>query len=817
MSRIVARIAVENTTLQFDKLFSYLLPEQYAAVVRPGCRVMVPFGSGNRKRMGMVFSLAQEDGEGLKPIASVSDREPVLTEELLRLAEWIADRTFSTRYDAVKLLLPPGIGLNIVFEYSAASPLPEGWETLPEQTAQVVQLLSEKGGWMTQKQLETRFGSVSSELLQALCREGYLLQNEVAIRRTGDGTTKNVRLNPELYGEGLQPRRLTSNQRACVEFLKENGTVSVKELSYYTGVSPASITGLVSRGDLELFETPSFRNPYEGAERTASAEQITLSAAQEKVFRELLEETRSGYGISLLYGVTGSGKTEIFLKLMEETLREGRSVIVLVPEISLTPQTIAKFHRYFGSDVAVMHSGLSVAERMDEWKRVRSGLARIAVGTRSAVFAPFSSIGLIVIDEEQEHTYRSESSPRFHAREVAAFRAKEHNARLLLCSATPSVESYYAAEKGKYSLHTLSQRFGHTTLPEVTVVDMRTEREDGNITLFSEHLARGIEDRLAKGEQTILLYNRRGYRTRAVCGSCGEVLTCPSCSIALTYHSANDMLMCHYCGKSFHSRMHCPSCGGESIRFSGLGTQSISEELAQLFPQARILRMDADTTMRKFAHETLFEAFAAGEYDILVGTQMVAKGLNFPRVTLVGVLSADQTLYSDDYKAYERAFALLTQVVGRSGRGQRPGTAVIQTYTPENPVIALAAEQDYLSFYRDEISNRKIMLYPPFCSLCTVGFTGGSKEGTETAAKAFLELLRREITGSYPDMPIRVLGPSPSGIIKMFDKYRFKLIIKCRADDAFREMFRKVLTDFGKEKEYRLVSVSADMHSDGHF
>lgn len=817
MSRIVARIAVENTTLQFDKLFSYLLPEQYAAAVRPGCRVMVPFGSGNRKRMGMVFSLAQEDGEGLKPIASVSDREPVLTEELLRLAEWIADRTFSTRYDAVKLLLPPGIGLNIVFEYSAASHLPKGWETLPEQTAQVVRLLSEKGGWMTQKQLETRFGSISSELLQALCREGYLLQNEVASRRTGDGTTKNVRLNPELYGEGLQPRRLTSNQRACVEFLKENGTVSVKELSYYTGVSSASITGLVSRGDLELFETPSFRNPYEGAERSASAEQITLSAAQEKVFRELLEETRSGYGISLLYGVTGSGKTEIFLKLMEETLREGRSVIVLVPEISLTPQTIAKFHRYFGSDVAVMHSGLSVAERMDEWKRVRSGLAKIAVGTRSAVFAPFSSIGLIVIDEEQEHTYRSESSPRFHAREVAAFRAKEHNARLLLCSATPSVESYYAAEKGKYSLHTLSQRFGHTTLPEVTVVDMRTEREDGNITLFSEHLARGIEDRLAKGEQTILLYNRRGYRTRAVCGSCGEVLTCPSCSIALTYHSANDMLMCHYCGKSFHGRMRCPSCGGESIRFSGQGTQSISEELAQLFPQARILRMDADTTMRKFAHETLFEAFAAGEYDILVGTQMVAKGLNFPKVTLVGVLSADQTLYSDDYKAYERAFALLTQVVGRSGRGQKLGTAVIQTYTPENPVIALAAEQDYLSFYRDEISNRKIMLYPPFCSLCTVGFTGGSKEGTETAAKVFLELLRKEITGSYPDMPIRVLGPSPSGIIKMFDKYRFKLIVKCRADDAFREMFRKVLTDFGKEKECRLVSVSADMHSDGHF
>ncbi len=514
----------------------------------------------------------------------------------------------------------------------------------------------------------------------------------------------------------------------------------------------------------------------------------------------------------MLYGVTGSGKTQVYLKLIDALLPTGKGILVMVPEISLTPQTLHLFYSRYGNKVAVFHSALSQGERLDEWKRVNQGEAQIVVGTRSAVFAPFSELGLIIMDEEQEHTYQSEQSPRYHARDVAKFRCAKDKALLVLASATPSFESYTAALSGRYDYYELKNRYGTAKLPEVTIVDLCKERRNGNTSQISKALYTALAENLKKGQQSILLLNRRGYQTFAECTSCGAVATCPNCSISLTYHRANRRLMCHYCGYSIPFTKHCSSCGQEEVRYTGSGTQKVEEELQELFPTASLLRMDTDTTMQKYAYDEKWTAFQQGEYDIMIGTQMVAKGLDFEKVTLVGVLNADKELYNDDYKSLERTFDLITQVVGRAGRGQYAGKAIIQTLNPENEVIRLAAKQDYKAFYQPEITIRKAMAYPPFCTLVSVAFQGKQAEKVQHASAFFLELLK-EKTEAFPEAKLIALGPMEERVFKLNGKYRYRLLIKCKNNRSFRSLLSSLLLDFSKTKKSNGVQAIVSVES----
>ncbi len=812
---MVAKIAVDQTVYHFDKPFDYSVPSDLAGQVRPGCRVLVPFGSGNRKRQGMVLALetAEVPPEKIKPVSAVLDREPLLTEEMLKLAQWVRDTTFCTLYDAVRLMLPVGINYQVVSAYGVSAGLsPDTLDALPDGAKQLVRGLQGLAP-LTAEGISRKLGlSVEEKTLEALCKKGILTVRQDAVRRMGDASVRMVRLTEEW--EPACQGKITAKQKSVVSLLSDVGSASVKELCYFLGITPAVVQALVKKNVCAYFENEVYRGPYHSAPPAPDTAPLTLTGEQQAAYDALTNQLREGGGTSLLFGVTGSGKTAVFLKLIQQVVAGGRDVIVMVPEISLTPQLIDVFRRRFGGDVAVFHSGLSMGERMDEWKRVKSRKAHIAVGTRSAVFALFAQLGLIVMDEEQEYTYKSESAPRFHARDIARFRCGYHRALLLLSSATPSVETFYAARKGKYTINRLTARYGGAVLPEVEVVDMNAELRGGNTGVYSAALAACLERNLAEKKQSILLLNRRGYHTFASCKACGTVLVCPHCSISMTYHAANGRLMCHYCGYSMAMPRECPACRQKEIKYAGLGTQRAEEELRELFPQARILRMDTDTTMARFSHETKLGQFAGGEYDIMIGTQMVAKGLDFPNVTLVGVLSADQSLYSDDYRGYERAFSLLTQVVGRSGRGGCAGRAVIQTMTPENPIIQLAADQDYDSFFQDEIALRRARLYPPFADLCMVGFVGLDQALTIRGTKQFLKMLTDLASSAYPELPLRVIGPSEAAVLKVSNKYRYKLMIKCRNGRPFRAMLSKLLTEFGGLREFSKVTVYADMNPD---
>lgn len=815
----IGRIAVDQTAYHFDKPFDYIIPEEMTESAQPGCRVLVPFGNGSGKRQGMILSRFEGESGGLKAISAVLDSRPILSEELLRMVPWMQETTFCTLYDAVKLMLPVGINLKIVACYAASEKLnAETVELLEEPQAQVARLLYQYAGLLAEDKIAKRLSlepEICKTALQKLERAGLVIQSQTALQKIGDASVKMVRLTEGAkIAEENGSLKLTVGQKSVFRLLGEIGSASVREVCYFTGVSVAVLNTMNKKGLTEFYETAVSRSHYaqEPEFRTDPA-QIRLTEEQEQAFRNLKEQAENGGGISLLYGVTGSGKTSVFLKLIHETVEAGKNVILMVPEISLTPQLIQLFRQCFGAKIAVFHSALSLGERMDEWKRVRDGQAKIVIGTRSAVFAPFREVGLIVMDEEQESSYKSESAPRYHARDVARFRCRYHGGLLVLSSATPSVESFYYAQKGRYTLNRLTKRYGKAQLPEVQVVDMTQEPAKGSDRI-SEALADELEENLREKRQSILLLNRRGYQTFVSCRKCGEVLSCPNCSISLTYHTANRRLMCHYCGHSVPLTAKCPYCGEEAIRYGGEGTQKIEEELEEMFPEARILRMDADTTMARFSHEEKLGAFAAGKYDILIGTQMVAKGLNFPNVTLVGVLSSDQALYSDDFRSYERAFSLLTQVVGRSGRSVAGGKALIQTMTPENPVIQLAAEQDYDAFYRDEIAVREARLYPPFSDLCVIGFVGTEEPLVKEAAAAFLESLRELAQGEYPQLPMRVIGPAPASVVRVSGKYRYKLLIKCRNSAPFREMTARLLRQYGRERKFAKITVYADMNPD---
>lgn len=814
MSVTVVGVAVEGTAYHFDKLYTYLVP---AAMPVPavGCRVVVPFGGGNTKRTGFVLECgAAEDTAGLKALSGVIDAVPLLSAEMVQLAFFMKEHTFCCLFDACKVMLPTGIMTQMTDHYRAAG---EGAvpHDVPDNIGALIGDLRKSGKSVQGERLLSTY-HVSFEELEGLVKKGLLTKEREAVRRMGDATVQTIALTDQGRQEETAVD-LTPKQRAVWKLLQEVGETSVKEACYFTGVTPAVIAALRKKGVVHLWEEEVYRTPNNFVV-SAPASEIRLSPVQQQAFDRLRGCLQQAEGAAaLLYGVTGSGKTSVYLKLIEEARRQSPKggIIVMVPEIALTPQTVSIFKGRYGDGVAIFHSRLSLGERLDEWKRVKKGEAAIVVGTRSAVFAPFEHISLIVIDEEQEHTYKSEAAPRFHARDIARFRAAYHGALLVLASATPSMESFAKAKAGVYTLCTMEQRYGKAALPTVQVVDLLEEREKGNLSAIGEQLLSLLEQTLARHKQAVLLLNRRGYHTFISCSQCGQVAQCPECSISMTYHRDNDRLMCHYCGHSAPLPKVCPKCGGEMMKMTGLGTQKAEEQLQELLPDARILRMDADSTMSRTAHSEKLTAFAKGEYDILLGTQMVAKGLDFPAVSLVGVLNADQMLHNNDYRAYERGFSLLTQVIGRAGRADGQGLAVIQTAEPDHELIELAKGQQYEAFYEQEIALRKMMEYPPYCDLCLVGFVGSDQTKTMQASRNMLTIIKDLVQTQFPTLPLKILGPAPAMVVKVGGKYRYRMLMKCRNTKAFRAMMHKALCTFGAQKETAGVTAFADMNPEG--
>ena len=745
-------VAVSNATFHFDKLYTYAVMPAQQDAVRLGSMVLVPFGRGSRARMGVVLACdAEPESSKLKYLFDVAPASACLTPELLKLVYFLKERTFCTYYEAVKAVIPYGAQYKPAVAADGVTPV-------------------------LQKQL-----------------------------------TRHTENSYQLAGELPTKPKPTAKQLAAVALLS-GGPRTQGELEE-KGISRAVLDNLCTKGvlactrvnrSIDLYASIPFQN-----------EPIVLTEEQQAAYGALLPHLEDTAPHSaLLYGVTGSGKTLVFLKLIERCLQLGRKALVLVPEISLTPQMILRLKSQFGRRVAVQHSALNHTERLLQWQMIQDGGADIVVGTRSAIFSPLENIGLVIIDEEQEHTYRSESAPRYSAHEVARQRAAENGALLLLASATPSTESYFAAQKGRTQLVRLTKRYGGNPLPSVQIVDMRAELASGNPREISLALEDAIRRNLEAHKQTILLLNRRGYQTVAQCEDCREVLKCPKCSVPMVYHKASHKLLCHYCGSQMDPPpKNCPACGGK-LQYRGFGTQKAEEELAKLFPEARILRMDQDSTAAKDAHEKLLARFADHEYDIMVGTQMVAKGLDFEDVTLVGVLGIDSLLFAQGFRAYETVFSLITKVVGRSGRAKDHGFAIIQTTDPDNPVLNLAAAQDYDAFFEQEIAYRRLGLYPPFCGLCVIGFAGGKEIEVARAAARFSALLGQQ-AAKQPDLPLRVLGPTPGNIEKINDTYRYKLTIKCRNDRRFRDLVRETLGLYEQEKLPSKASVVVDLHSDG--
>jgi len=812
----IAKIAVENTAYCFDKAFDYIIPDRLLDFAEPGCRVTVRFGRGNQKRVGIITEICNESSNAkLKQIEAVLDEAPLLNAEMLSLVFWLKDRTFCTLFEAAKVLLPTGINHKMVVSYAAAPNIDDSILTkLGADERQIFEYIKSRSGFINRERLLKSLGfNDTSEIPEKLAKNGLIIRNLDAVRRIGDITIKMVRLIEPDENLPEPAQKLTPKQQSVADVLADIGSASVKEICYFTGLTSSVISSLEKKGIVEFFENAVFRNPYAGIDYLPEPKPIELTQEQRQAFENLFAQYLEGKGsASLLYGITGSGKTQVYLRMIDEVIAQKKGVIVMVPEIALTPQTLTLFHERYGNRVAVFHSALSVGERVDEWKRVKNGEALIAIGTRSAIFAPFESIGLIIIDEEQEHTYKSEISPRYNAKDVARFRCAKHKALLILSSATPSVESYASAVSGKYSLNVLRNRYGTALLPEVLTVDMCAEMKEGNTTAVSKTLSESLKENLTAKKQSILLINRRGYNTFAACRACGKVVTCPSCSISMTYHHANERMMCHYCGFSQPFVDTCSNCGKKDVRYSGFGTQKIEDEIARLIPEARVLRMDTDTTMTRFAHEKKFEQFANMEFDILLGTQMVAKGLDFENVTLVGVVSVDQQLYNDDYRSMESAFSLITQVVGRSGRGRFTGKAIIQTLTPENEIIRLAAKQDYEAFFNMEIQIRKMLTYPPFCDICLFGFSGEDEAKVKTASAFVFDSIKNKTGADYKNEKLIVLGPMPARILKISNRFRYRLIIKCINTSKFRQLAAELLIEFGNNKDFSDVAAFVDMN-----
>ncbi|MEG1240508.1 MAG: primosomal protein N' [Oscillospiraceae bacterium] len=813
-----AKIALAAAPYAIDKPYDYALPPELAERAQPGMRVIVPFGAGNRRSDGLILALGTEDrARKLKSVITLLDETPVLDAQGIALALWMSRRCFCTVYDCAKAMLPAGLWFTLRDSYHISNSVThqQALEAAgkSEAATNLVEILFANEGTADLSQIRTAFGIKNpAPAIKLLADQGIITLESSASRGVGDKSEQLASLSipAEEALAQVTPKRGSAPLRyAVVELLATVGTAATKEICYFTGASNATIKSLVKSGLLTLEKQETFRRVDIGPIEPAGP--LTLTEEQQAAFLGLDALCREEKpAAALLYGITGSGKTQVYIKLIEETLKRGKTAMVLVPEIALTPQLLRIFTSYFGEKIAILHSSLRAGERYDEWKRIQSGRATVVLGTRSAVFAPLQNIGLIVLDEEQEYTYKSENVPRYHARDVAKFRCNEHKALLLLGSATPSVESMYCARNGVYSLFTLHRRFNEQALPSVLISDRKEDLRQGIPGDISSLLHRELAENIRRGEQSILFLNRRGTSRMVACSDCGAVPTCPRCSVYLTYHSANNRLMCHHCGHSERLPETCPQCGGR-LEFHGTGTQKVQQELEELFPDVEVMRMDTDTVTATQSHDKLFTRFEQEKIPILVGTQMVAKGLDFENVTLVGVIAADLSLYVDDFRAAERTFSLLTQVVGRAGRGEKKGRAVIQTYTPDNEVIRFAASQDYDSFYDEEIHMRALRGCPPFQDVFVLTASGINEAAVLRACQRLRISLDTALAQPpYSESAPQLLGPAPAAVAKVNNRYRYRLTLSCKNTKEMRALIAHLIRSAQQDKVNKGVSIFAD-------
>lgn len=801
MTNRIAEVIVDVSAHPVDRSFDYLIPEKYDGFIQKGCRVKVPFGP--RQVLGFVVGIKNEsqfDLEKLKPIYELMDMEPVLNEELLLLANWLKRNTICFEIDALQVMLPSALRakyekyVRLCAEKEELNPILA--EMFPKNSDRVNVKVIEKEGVLP--------------LLKEALQNG-LVQLEMSVKQ--QGSIKQVRkLQIEQDEQKLveliqQLRAGSAKQKKALEWMLEH-VGEIVEPSYLTNelqISTAVLKTLVEKGACKYVQEETYRDPF--TKEVAHTNNLQLTDEQTEAYSTVLNAMNDGRAETfLLHGITGSGKTEIYLQTIEQTLAKGKEAIVLVPEISLTPQMNERFRSRFGDKVAVMHSGLSVGEKYDEWRKIQQKKVQVVVGARSAIFAPFENIGIIILDEEHESTYKQDDSPRYHARDVAIWRSKHHGCPVILGSATPSLESYARARKGVYTLLSLKNRAKNQALPEVQIVDMRQELQNGNRSMFSIALVEAMEERLKKKEQIVLFLNRRGYSSFVLCRDCGTVLGCPNCDISLTYHRANERCKCHYCGYEEHVPHNCPQCQSEHIRFFGTGTQKVEEELYKLFPEARVLRMDVDTTRQKGAHEQLLDAFGSNKYQILLGTQMIAKGLDFPNITLVGVLSADTSLHLPDYRSSERTFQLLTQVSGRAGRHEKEGEVIVQTYTPEHYAIELAKEQLYEPFYEQEMYARRMAGYPPYFYLALIQVTHEDVMMAAEYSAKVAEFLRSHL--SFESV---IIGPTTASIARLQNRYRYQCLIKYRREPNLTEVLMNLINIYRSEWLKKGITLSIDL------
>ncbi|PLR94389.1 primosomal protein N' [Bacillus halotolerans] len=797
-----AEVIVDVSTKNIDRPFDYKIPDHLKGMIKTGMRVIVPFGP--RKIQGFVTAVKDTSdlsGKSVKEVEDLLDLTPVLTEELMNLSSWLSDKTLSFKITALQAMLPAALKA----KYEKELKIAEGADIPP----QVERLFSE-----TKSLLYSDIPDHDTlKSIQKQVQKGHIDVTYKVAQKANKKMVRYIQANAgkeELSKQAEGLSRQAAKQQAILHFFMtepEGTKIPAADLCKKTDTSSATIKTLIQKGLLKETYEEVYRDHYQD-KMFKKTEPLPLTDEQSAAFQPIRRTLDNNeHQVFLLHGVTGSGKTEIYLQSIEKVLAKGKEAIVLVPEISLTPQMVHRFKGRFGSQVAVMHSGLSTGEKYDEWRKIHRKEVRLVVGARSAIFAPFENLGMIIIDEEHESSYKQEEMPRYHAKEVAIKRAEHHRCPVVLGSATPTLESYARAQKGVYELLSLKHRVNHQVMPEVSLVDMREELRNGNRSMFSIELMEKLEETIAKGEQAVLFLNKRGYSSFVMCRDCGYVPQCPHCDISMTYHRSGQRMKCHYCGHEEPVPHTCPECGSDHIRFFGTGTQRVEEELTKVLPHARVIRMDVDTTSRKGAHEKLLSAFGEGKADILLGTQMIAKGLDFPNVTLVGVLSADTTLHIPDFRSAEKTFQLLTQVSGRAGRHEKPGNVIIQTYTPSHYSIQLTKTHDYETFYQHEMAHRREQSYPPYYYLALVTVSHEEVAKAAVTAEKIAHFLKANCGADT-----KILGPSASPIARIKDRYRYQCVIKYKQETQISALLKKILEHYKREIEQKHVMISIDMN-----
>lgn len=813
---LIAKVAVAAAVYSIDMPYDYFIPEALEQKCVPGVRVSIPFGKGNRRSEGIVLECTELDvppAYTIKPVESVLDDSPVLDNTMLRLAAFMRERYFCTFFDCAKAMLPAGLWFHAKDQITLTAlgettDFHTSFKTCVE-AERLGSYLQDLGGHAS---LDTLRKLMDHDALDTAIRKlkgkRLILTQGELVRNSKDKTEKvaSLTISSQEALERANAKKRAPLQKALLELLAVVGSCSVKELCYFTGATSATVNALERAGVIELSHREVFRRPK--LPKTAEKKSVLLTPEQQKAYDNLFARLNSDGSVSLLHGVTGSGKTMIYIRLIADVLQQGKAALVLVPEIALTPQLLQTFMGYFGDQVAVLHSALMTGQRYDEWKRIRTGQASVVVGTRSAVFAPISNLGLIILDEEHESSYKSQMSPRYHAREIAIWRGVREGAAVVLGSATPSIVSMYLAQNGTYGLIRLSKRYNGTVLPSVIITDMKQELKKGNASSISQVLRSEMEKNFGNGEQTILFLNRRGASRTVLCPICGYAPGCPRCSVSLTYHSANNRLMCHYCGYSESASGRCPKCGSV-YRQIGTGTQRVEQELHTLWPWIETIRMDADTVSASNPHEEILNRFQKERIPVLIGTQMVAKGLNFPKVSLVGVLDGDSSLYTDDYRAAENTFSIITQVVGRAGRGDTLGRAVIQTMTPNNQVLLQAANQDYDAFYKTELELRRIQGSPPFGHLVVVTFSARIQQDAIDGAHRFRNSLEQQLR-RYQGPMLKLMGPTPCKIVRVMDRYKYQLTLIGENTKSLRSMLSSLMVSFKKDQRNKKIFLYVD-------